>query len=424
MTDMMMDLQGLVEKAPDADVLREMIGFAARRLMELEVGAITGAAWGEKSGARFVQRNGYRERDWEVRRGRKRSSGSFSRRTAGTVALRIPKLRKGSYFPGFLDPRRAAEKALTAVIQEAYIQGISTRSVDSLVRALGLGGISKSQVSRLCAEIDERVTAFLERPLEGPYPYVWIDATYLKVHRHGRVVSVAAILAIGINRYGQREVLGLDVGPSEASAFWTEFLRKLVRRGMSGVELVISDAHEGIKAAVSRVLSTSWQHCRVHFLRNAQAHGSRSGRRLISAFIGTAFAQETPEAAHQEWRRVSDHLRYKLPKLSQRMDESEMDVLAYKRFPAAHWPKLGSTNPIERPNAEIKRRTDVVGVFPNEAAILRLVGAVLMEQHNDWAAPGRRYMTLDTDAAIGDHRRAGRAFSRELVSSGPAGNAR
>ena len=302
MTDMMMDLQSLVEKAPDADFLRAMIGFAAKRLMEMEVSAITGATWGEKSDLRFVQRNGYRERDWETR--------------AGTVALRIPKLRQGSYFPGFLDPRRAAEKALTAVIQEAYIQGISTRSVDSLVRALGMGGISKSQVSRLCKEIDERVQAFLNRPLEGPYPYVWIDATYLKVHRNGRVVSVAAIIAMGVNAEGRREVLGLEVGPSEAATFWTDFLRGLVRRGLSGVELVISDAHEGIKAAVSRVLSTSWQHCRVHFLRNAQAHGAKSGRRLISAFIGTAFAQETPEAAHAEWRRVSDQVREKLPKLS------------------------------------------------------------------------------------------------------------
>jgi len=310
MTHEMMDLRSLVEKAPDADFLRDMIGFAARRLMELEVGAITGAAWGEKSGMRFVQRNGYRERDWETR--------------AGTVALRIPRLRKGSYFPGFLDPRRAAERALTAVIQEAYIQGISTRSVDSLVRALGMGGVSKSQVSRFCAEIDERVQAFLNRPLEGPYPYVWIDATYLKVHRNGRVVSVAAILAIGVNAEGRREVLGLDIGPSEAATFWTEFLRKLVRRGLSGVELVISDAHEGIKAAVARVLSTSWQHCRVHFLRNAQAHGAKSGRRLIAAFIGAALAQETPEAARREWRRVSDRIREKLPKLSQRMDEAEM----------------------------------------------------------------------------------------------------
>ncbi len=408
MTDMMMDLQGLVEKAPDADVLREMIGFAARRLMELEVGAITGAAWGEKSGARFVQRNGYRERDWEVRRGRKRSSGSFSRRTAGTVALRIPKLRKGSYFPGFLDPRRAAEKALTAVIQEAYIQGISTRSVDSLVRALGLGGISKSQVSRLCAEIDERVTAFLERPLEGPYPYVWIDATYLKVHRHGRVVSVAAILAIGINRYGQREVLGLDVGPSEASAFWTEFLRKLVRRGMSGVELVISDAHEGIKAAVSRVLSTSWQHCRVHFLRNAQAHGSRSGRRLISAFIGTAFAQETPEAAHQDMAPVSDHLRYKLPKLSQRMDEfgnpatSSPTSASRRRTGRSSAPPTRSSAPTPRSSAAPTSS----GSFPTRPR--SSVSSAPCSWNSTTTGPAHRYMTLDTDAAIGDHRRAGR----------------
>ena len=410
MTDEMMDLQALLEKAPDADFLREMIGFTVKRLMELEVGAITGAAWGEKSGARLVQRNGYRDRDWETR--------------AGTIALRIPKLRKGSYFPGFLDPRRAAEKAMTAVIQEAYIQGISTRAVDNLVRALGMAGVSKSQVSRLCAEIDERVQAFLNRPLEGPYRYVWIDATYLKVHRNGRVVSVAAIFAIGVNRQGRREVLGLDVGPSEAETFWTEFLRKLVRRGLSGVELVVSDAHEGIKAAVSRVLSTSWQHCRVHFLRNMQAHASKSGRRLISAFIGTAFAQETPQAAHREWRRVSDRLREKLPKLSQRMDEAEMDVLAYKRFPAAHWPKISSTNPIERPNAEIKRRTDVVGVFPNEAAILRLVGAVLMELHNDWAAQGRCYMTLESLLPMSDDPFASLGSPRVLVSPGQAGKAR
>jgi putative transposase len=203
MTDMMMDLKMLLEKAPDADFLRETIGFAVKQLMEIEVAAIAGAAWGEKSGMRVAQRNGYRDRDWETR--------------AGTIALRIPKLRKGSYFPGFLDPRRAAEKALTAVIQEAYIQGISTRSVDSLVRALGMSGVSKSQVSRLCAEIDERVQAFLNRPLEGPYRYVWIDATYLKMHQNGRVVSVAAIFAIGANAEGQREVLGLEVGPSEAA---------------------------------------------------------------------------------------------------------------------------------------------------------------------------------------------------------------
>jgi transposase-like protein len=407
MTDEMMDLQALIAKADDGDILREMIGFAARRLMELEVGAITGAAWGEKSEGRLVQRNGYRERNWETR--------------AGAIALRIPKLRKGSYFPGFLDPRRLAERALVAVIQEAWILGISTRAMDDLVRALGMSGISKSQVSRLCGEIDERVQAFLHRRLEGRYPYVWIDATYLKVHRDGRVVTVAAIVAIGVNESGHREVLGLEVGPSEAAPFWTEFLRGLVRRGLTGVELVISDAHEGIRAAVSRVLCTSWQRCRVHFLREMQAYAAKSGRRLITVLLGAAFAEETPEAAKREWRRVADRLREKLPKLSQRMDEAEVDVLAYKAFPARHGPKIASTNPLERVNAEIRRRTKVVGIFPNDGSILRLVGAVLMEQHNDWAARDRRYMPMETDPDFGDHPHASLASTRALASPGPAG---
>ena len=387
MTNDKIALQSLLEKNSGASLLREMIGFAAQRLMGLEVETLCGAAHGERSPERINQRNGFRDRDWETR--------------AGTVELRIPKLRKGSYFPGFLEPRRTAEKALTAVIQEAYVQGISTRSVDDLVQAMGCSGVSKSQVSRLCGEIDERVQAFVNRPIEGDWPYLWLDATYVKVREQGRIVSVAVTIAVGVNSDGRREVLGLAVGPSEAETFWIEFLRGLARRGLRGVKLVISDAHEGLKAAVARVLHASWQRCRVHFMRNALAHAGKGHRRIVSAWIGTAFAQDDADAARKQWRQVADQLRPRVPKLAGLMDEAEADVLAFMAFPKEHRSKIHSTNPLERLNGEIKRRTDVVGIFPNEAAIVRLVGAILLEQNDEWAVQ-RRYMSLETLGTISD----------------------
>jgi putative transposase len=388
MTATNMDLRELLEKTADTDFLREMIGFTTQRLMELEVETLTGAAHSSRDPDRLTHRNGYRAREWETR--------------AGTVHLQIPKIRKGSYFPGFLEPRRMGEKALTAVIQEAYIQGVSTRSVDNLVQAMGMSGISKSQVSRLCSEIDERVNTFLNRPLEGEWPYLWLDATYVKVRQAGRIVSVAVIIAVGVNDDGRREVLGMTVGASEAETFWTEFLRSLARRGLRGVKLAISDAHEGLKAAVAKVLHASWQRCRVHTMRNLLAHAGRQGRGVAAAFIATAFAQDDAAAAKAQWRKVADQLRLKLPKLAAAMDEAEVDVLAYMDFPAAHRTKLHSTNSLERLNGEVKRRTDVVGIFPNEEAIYRLVGAILLEQNDEWSVQRARYMTLETIATLSD----------------------
>jgi putative transposase len=311
-------------------------------------------------------------------------------------------LRSGSYFPGFLEPRRTGEKALAAVIQEAYVQGVSTRSVDDLVKALGMTGISKSQVSRLCAEIDERVGAFLGRPIEGDWPYLWIDATYVKVRQAGRIVSVAVIIAVAVNTDGVREVLGMAVGPSEAEIFWTDFLRSLTRRGLRGVKLVISDAHEGLKAAVAKVLKSTWQRCRVHFIRNALAYAGKGQRQMVLALINTVFAQDSADAASVQWRVVADQLRSKFPKLAAMMDEAEPDVLAFKSFPKAHWAQIASTNPLERVNADIKRRTNVVGIFPNDAAITRLVGALLLEQNDEWQLQ-RRYLQLEGLQAISEN---------------------
>lgn len=388
MTDDRMALAEMLEKGSDGDLLREMVAFMAERLMAADIEARVGAAAGERSETRENWRNGYRERDWHTR--------------AGTIALRIPKLRRGSYFPTFLEPRRASEKAMTAVIQEAYVQGVSTRSVDELVRALGMTGISKSQVSRLCEEIDERVGQFLERPIEGNWPYLWIDATYVKVRQAGRIVSIATIIAVAVNTEGKREVLGMAAGPSEAEPFWTAFLRSLTRRGLRGVRLVISDAHEGLKAAAAKVLQATWQRCRVHFLRNALAYANKGQRQMVFAMINTVFVQETAAAAHAQWRAVCDQLRGKWPRLAEMMVAAEHEVLAFMDFPKEHRVKIHSTNTLERLNGEVKRRADVVGIFPNEASIRRLVGALLLEQNDEYAIQ-KRYMSLDSMQSLTDN---------------------
>ena len=388
MTDERMALLELVEQQADGDLVREMLAFAADRIMEAEVETRTGAAKGTRSPLREVQRNGYRMRDWDTR--------------AGRIALEIPKLRKGSYLPSFLEPRRTAEKALVAVIQEAYVQGISTRSVDDLVKAMGAGGMSKSQVSRLCAEIDERVNAFLSRPLEGAWPYLWLDATYVKARDGGRIVSRAVIVAVAVNEDGKREVLGVATGPSEAETFWTDFLRSLADRGLRGVKLVIADDHKGLRAAARRVFNATHQRCRVHWMRNALAHAPAKQRTAVAAMLKTIFAQESKAEAEAQWDTVADALREKQDKLGTFMDASRDDVLAYMDFPREHWTQIASTNPLERVNREIKRRTDVVGIFPNDEAIIRLVGAIMLETNDEWTV-ARRYMSLETLARVNDN---------------------
>ena len=390
MTDERMTLLELVEQQADGDLVREMLAFAAERIMEAEVEARTGAAKGTRSPLREVQRNGYRDRDWDTR--------------AGRIALEIPKLRKGSYLPSFLEPRRTAEKALVAVIQEAYVHGVSTRSVDDLVKAMGAGGMSKSQVSRLCADIDERVSAFLDRPLEGAWPYLWLDATYVKVREGGRIVSRAVIVAVAVNEDGKREVLGVATGPSEAETFWTDFLRSLADRGLRGVKLVIADDHKGLRAAARRVFNATHQRCRVHWMRNALAHAPAKQRTAVAAMLKTIFAQESKADAEAQWDTVADALREKQDKLGIFMDASRDDVLAYMDFPREHWPQIASTNPLERVNREIKRRTDVIGIFPNDDAVIRLVGAIMLETNDEWTV-ARRYMSLETLAHVNDNPR-------------------
>jgi len=387
MTDDRMTLMELVEKSADEDLVRDMLAYAAERLMEMEIEAATGAPKGTRTPARTTQRNGYRERGWETR--------------AGRIDLAIPKLRKGSYFPSFLEPRRTAEKALVAVIQEAYVHGVSTRAVDDLVRAMGGTGVSKSQVSRLCAEIDERVQAFLTRPLEGAWPYLWLDATYIRVRENGRIISRAVIIAVAVNEDGRREVLGVATGPSEAETFWTGFLRSLADRGLRGVKLVVADDHKGLRAAARRVFDATHQRCRVHWLRNALAHAPAKSRTAVAAMLKTIFAQETKTEAETQWDAIADALREKNDRLGAMMDASRDDVLAYMDFPREHWAQISSTNPLERVNKEIKRRSNVVGIFPNDAAIIRLVGAMMIETNDEWAV-ARRYMGLESLARITD----------------------
>ena len=366
----------------DSDFLRDGVALLVRLLMEMEVGEQTGAEWYQRSEERQCQRNGYRDRGWETR--------------VGEIDLRIPKLRRGSYYPSFLEPRRRGERALMAVIQSAYVEGVSTRKVDKLVQGLGLTGIDKSKVSRICRELDEAVMAFRNRPLEVAYPYLWLDALYLKVRQNHRIVSMAVVIAIGVRETGEREVLDLDVGASEEGAFWLAFLRQLASRGLEGVQLVISDAHEGLKEAIGIVLTgAAWQRCRVHFMRNVLAHVPRADKAIVAAAIRTVFAQPHQEAARQQLAEVVKAMEPRWPKGAKILLAGEDEVLTYMGFPSTHWTRIYSTNPLERLNREVKRRTNVVGIFPNADAVLRLVGSVVIEINDEWQA-GRRYFSLES----------------------------
>jgi len=401
-TDFSIALGELLDKTgANLDFLREAVQLLAQELMELEVSRKIGAQRHERTAERVTYRNGYRHRTWDTR--------------VGTIDLRIPKLRQGSYFPSLLEPRRRAEKALVAVVQEAYIHGVSTRKVDELVQSLGMTGISKSEVSRLCSELDELVEAFRHRPLTNRYPYVWLDAKYIKVRESGRVLSMALVVAVGVTSSGDREVLGLDVGLTEDGPFWTEFLRDLVRRGLSDVRLVISDAHEGLKEAITRVLGrSSWQRCRVHFMRNLLSQVPKSAQQMVAALVRTIFAQPDKAAAHAQLAEVAKSLALRFPKAAQMLRDAEEEILAYMAFPTEHWRQLHSTNPLERLMREIGRRTDVVGIFPNRASLIRLAGAVLMEQQDEWMAAPRRYFSLASMSKLYPNQE--RLETRELLA--------
>lgn len=356
--------------APLRDHVREILLHALGELMDAEVAALCGAGYNERTPERTNSRNGYRERMWDTR--------------VGSLLVPIPKLRQGAYLPSFLEPRRRVEKALWGVVMEAYIQGVSTRSVDDLVQALGVSGISKSEVSRICQEIDQKVKEFLSRPLEGNFPYVWLDATYVKVRQGGRIVDRAVVVAIGLSDTGRREVLGLSIGHAETESFWTAFARSLLDRGLRGVQLVVSDDHAGLRKAIKRCMGTSWQRCRVHFMRNLLAHCRKEQKGFVKALVATAFQQPDAQAAAKQWDTVREQLEKVAPDVARLMQEAKEDVLAHMHQPARLWPLLASTNGLERLNAEIKRRTNVVQIFPNDQAVIRLVGAVLMEQHDEW----------------------------------------
>ena len=369
-------IDALCESAPDQ--LRAIMLRALTEIMDLEVTAACGAPAGIRTPTRTNYRNGYRMRSWDTRLGR--------------LDLAIPKLREQSYYPSFLEPRRRVEKALYGVITEAYVQGVSTRSVDELVKAMGSEGISKSHVSRICAEIDEQVKDFLNRPLEGRYPYLWLDATYVKVRHGGRIVDRAVVVAVGMNEEGRRELLGLSIGPSETECFWLSFLRELLDRGLRGVELVVSDDHAGLRNAIRKCLNTQWQRCRVHFMRNVLAHTPKAQKGFVKALLDTAFQQSCAEDANAQWEVVRQRLAAHLPDVAKIVGDARDDVLAYMAHPPQLWPILASTNTLERLNREIKRRTDTVQIFPNDASVIRLVGAILMEQHDEWQV-ARRYIS-------------------------------